>query len=94
MMNSQFYTPDGFTRGPIHGTHCIEGWIGSRGGLDAVENKKVPAFAGSRTTIFLYSEIIRQYHCTSIMILTKPDQYQSNIVAAMSVPVYRRRYTD
>jgi hypothetical protein len=33
------------------GTRWIGGWVGSRAGLDAAEEIKVPALAGSRTPV-------------------------------------------
>jgi hypothetical protein len=73
----------------LGGTHYRGGWVGPRAGLDAVENKKVSALAGSSTPIFLSSQITQQYHCTPILYSdeTRPVlqfQYKSNIVVAIS----------
>jgi hypothetical protein len=58
--------------------------------VNAVESKKVAAFAGSPTTTFLPIQITQQYHFTSIIYSdeTRPVlqfQHKSNVTVAISV---------
>jgi hypothetical protein len=47
------------------GTHSIEGWVGSRAGLDALEKKKNPIIACARNPCRPARSLVSTYWATS-----------------------------